>query len=161
MRLMGSPKTSFSDTVDVKTMSVSDVPTVGQLERRNYLFPWTDGIFRDCIRAGYRCFVLCHSSAIIGYTVLQIGYRESHVLNICIDAPWQGRGFARQLLQYLEGVSIAERAEMMFLEVRPSNPRARSLYERCGFNEISVRPNYYDGPKGREDAVGMAKTLVP
>jgi len=105
--------------------------------------------------------VLRKNGSIIGYAVLQIGYRESHILNICVDAPMQGQGFARQMLQYLEGVSIAERAEMMFLEVRPSNPRARSLYEHCGFNEISVRPNYYDGPSGREDAIVMAKTLVP
>jgi len=105
--------------------------------------------------------VLRKNGSIIGYAVLQIGYRESHILNICVDSPMQGQGFARQMLRYLEGVSIAERAEMMFLEVRPSNPRARGLYERCGFNEISVRPNYYDGSNGREDAIVMAKTLVP
>jgi len=144
----------------IRLMQLSDVATIGEMERRNYLFPWTDGIFRDCVRTGYRCFNLCLENTIVGYAILQIGYREAHVLNLCIDAPMQGRGFARLLLQHLETEAVAGDAEMIFLEVRPSNPRARTLYEQNGFNEISVRPNYYDGPSGREDAVVMAKSLV-
>jgi len=144
----------------ITEMLASDVPAIGEIERRNYVIPWSDGIFRDCIKAGYKCFALRQEGVIIGYSVLQIGYLESHLLNLCIDAPLQGQGYARYLLQHLERESINEKAEMMFLEVRPSNPRARTLYELNGFNEISVRADYYDTPTGREDAVVMAKALA-
>lgn len=145
--------------VSVFSMSLADVTAVGKIERRNYVIPWKDSIFRDCLKAGYKGFVLNHDDTLLGYAMLQIGYKESHLLNLCIDAAYQGRGFARLLLDHTETVSIAESAEMMFLEVRPSNPRARALYEANGFNEISVRKNYYDTPTGREDAVVMAKDL--
>ena len=48
----------------------------------------------------------------------------------------------------------------MFLEVRPSNPRAITLYESMGFNEIGRRPNYYPAKRGREDAVVMAMEML-
>ncbi len=146
--------------VYLRDMLPADIPAVGEVERRNYAVPWSDGIFNDCLKAGYKGYVLFQNEQLIGYAVLQIGYKESHVLNISIDKASQGKGYARRLLALMETVSIKADAEMMFLEVRPSNPRARALYERNGFNEISVRENYYDTPTGREDAVVMAKTLV-
>ena len=147
-------------TPSISAMTLGDVLTIGEIERRNYPVPWTDGIFRDCVKAGYKGMVMRGTKTIVGYAMLQIGYRESHLLNLCIDAQYQGRGYARVFLQHIEKVSIAEGAEMMFLEVRPSNPRARKLYELNGFNEISVRKDYYDTLTGREDAVVMAKALV-
>ena len=144
----------------ITTMTLDDVLSIGEIERRNYPVPWSDGIFRDCVKAGYQGLVMREADTIIGYAMLQIGYRESHVLNLCIDVQYQGKGYARDFLQHMEKVSIAEQAEMMFLEVRPSNPRARALYEMNGFNEISVRKDYYDTLTGREDAVVMAKALV-
>ncbi len=147
-------------TATITDMHADDVVSIGEIERRNYAVPWTDGIFRDCIKAGYKGFLLKDDGHLLGYAMLQIGYKESHVLNLCIDSPYQGLGYARLLLSHMESVSLAERAETMFLEVRPSNPRARALYEANGFNEINVRKDYYDTPTGREDAVVMAKTLV-
>jgi len=141
-------------------MLPADIPSVMTIERRNYSVPWSEGIFHDCLKAGYKGFALLQNDDLVGYAMLQIGYKETHVLNICIDAASQGNGYARRLLATMETVSIKSGAEMMFLEVRPSNPRARALYERNGFNEISVRRNYYDTPTGREDAVVMAKTLI-
>ena len=52
------------------------------------------------------------------------------------------------------------RAERVFLEVRPSNTAAIALYDSAGFNEIGKRPNYYPGPRGREDAIVMAMELL-
>ena len=52
----------------------------------------------------------------------------------------------------------------MFLEVRASNISAIALYENIGFNEMSVRRNYYPAnpkifPSGREDAILMGLAL--
>jgi len=146
--------------VRIRDMMPTDIPSVMEIELRNYPVPWSEKIFHDCLKAGYKGFVLLQADVLVGYAMLQIGYKESHVLNLCIDAAGQGQGHARRLLATMEMESIKSDAEMMFLEVRPSNPRARELYEQNGFNEISVRKNYYDTLTGREDAVVMAKTLV-
>ena len=43
----------------------------------------------------------------------------------------------------------------IFLEVAADNDPARALYATNGFNQIGVRPKYYDGT----DAILMEKTL--
>jgi ribosomal-protein-alanine N-acetyltransferase len=48
----------------------------------------------------------------------------------------------------------------VFLEVRPSNPLAKALYESVGFVEIGRRPRYYPARDGREDAVVMVLELA-
>jgi len=136
------------------------VALIGTMERRNYEFPWTDGIFRDCLKAGYTCQMVSLNSDMIGYGIMQIAADEAHILNLCIDEPYQMQGFARLLLQHLLQQAGQRRARTVFLEVRPSNPRALDLYQRSGFNEVGVRKGYYDSASGREDAIVMALNLA-
>jgi ribosomal-protein-alanine N-acetyltransferase len=140
-------------------MNLQHVALIGTMERRNYDFSWSDAIFRDCIKAGYICRLMKLDDEIIGYGILQIGADEAHILNLCIDAPWQRQGFARLLLEHLVNEALGHRAHIVFLEVRPSNPRAVELYQRSGFNEIGLRKGYYDARNGREDALVMARNL--
>jgi ribosomal-protein-alanine N-acetyltransferase len=141
-------------------MYAKHVPLIGTIERRNYDFPWSDGIFRDCVNSGYICRLVMLEDSVIGYGVMQIGADEAHILNLCIDEPSQGKGFARVLLEHLILEAEKRRANIVFLEVRPSNPRAVKLYELNGFNEIGLRKGYYDSKSGREDGLVMARNLV-
>ena len=141
-------------------MQLDNIPHIGIMDRRNYEYAWTDGIFRDCVKAGYLCPLLMIGDDIIGYGVLQVGADEAHVLNLCIDEPWQRKGYALVLLEHLVSEAVRRRAHVMFLEVRPSNKRAVELYERSGFNEIGLRKDYYNTGDGREDALVMARNLL-
>ena len=92
---------------------------------------------------------------------ISIAAREAHILNICIDPDAQSHGPGRRLLRTLVRIARAQNAERVFLEVRPSNPRAIALYFDEGFNEIGRRPRYYPAHTGREDAIVMAMELLP
>jgi len=142
------------------TMRSTDIADVMIIENRNYEFPWTEGIFRDCLKAGYQSFVLRLDLQLVGYAVMQIVTDEAHILNICIDRKFNHRGYARFLLARLEEAASDEGVRMVFLEARPSNPRAINLYQRAGFNEIGNRKAYYESFDGREDAIVMAKSIV-
>jgi ribosomal-protein-alanine N-acetyltransferase len=141
-------------------MSSRHVALVGTMERRNYEFSWSDGIFRDCLKTGYICQLVQLDKEVIGYGVMQIGADEAHILNLCIDQPFQRQGFARLLLEHLIQQAGIHRAHIVFLEVRPSNPRAVELYQLSGFNEIGLRKGYYDSHQGREDALVMARSII-
>ena len=52
-------------------MRGGDVALVSEMEQRNYEFPWSAGIFRDCIKAGYACQVMYFGDQLIGYGILQ------------------------------------------------------------------------------------------
>lgn len=141
-------------------MRATDIRDVMHVENRNYDFPWTEGIFRDCLKAGYHAYVARLDLVLVGYGVMQVAADEAHILNLCIDGTYSRRGYARRLLEHLLAVAANSGAYMTFLEVRPSNPRAVRLYQNAGFNEIGLRKAYYDSANGREDAIVMAKSIV-
>lgn len=145
----------------LRAMQTHDLDRVFDIEIRAYEFPWTLGIFHDCLRSGYGCWVLADEARIIGYGVLSVAAGEAHILNVCIEPALQGRGHGRRLVQRLVDLSRWHRAERVFLEVRPSNPAAIALYHDLGFNEIGRRPGYYPAKSGREDAIVMAIELLP
>ncbi|MCU1066743.1 ribosomal protein S18-alanine N-acetyltransferase [Stenotrophomonas maltophilia] len=146
--------------VSLRALRESDLNAVMAIELRGYPFPWTRGIFIDCLRAGYPGLAIERDGLLIGYGVLSIAADEAHVLNICIDPLAQSRGLGRQLLRALVQLAADRGAQRVFLEVRPSNTPALALYHSEGFNEIGRRPRYYPAAQGREDAVVMAIELV-
>ncbi|MEW5756838.1 MAG: ribosomal protein S18-alanine N-acetyltransferase [Pseudomonadota bacterium] len=144
----------------LRPMHEADLPTVTRLDAAAYPFPWTEQIFRDCMRAGYLCCVYEKEALILGYGVLALGAAEGHILNLCVSPEHQGRGIGRELLLYLIDVAKANKIETLFLEVRISNDVARHLYHRVGFNEVGIRKGYYPATDGREDAMVLALALT-
>ena len=144
----------------MRPMRVDDLESVLDIELRAYPFPWTRGIFHDCLRAGYPAWVLESGDRIIGYGMLTIAADEAHVLNVCAAPEVQGQGHGRRLLRTLLRIARTRGAARVFLEVRPSNTIAIALYDAEGFNEIGRRPRYYPAKNGREDAIVMAKELL-
>ena len=146
--------------IALRAMREADLAEVHALEIRAYEFPWTLGIFHDCLRANYPAWVLHVDGRIGGYFLMSIAAGEAHVLNVCVAPELQGRGYGRALLHALLKIARARRVDRVFLEVRPSNAGAIALYDAEGFNEIGRRPRYYPARDGREDALVMALELL-
>ncbi|MEM9305580.1 MAG: ribosomal protein S18-alanine N-acetyltransferase [Pseudomonadota bacterium] len=144
----------------VRPMVEDDVDAVIGIERRSYEFPWTAGIFRDCLRVGYSCWVLDVDGTIAGYAILGVGADEAHILNICIDPDVRRCGHGRRLLARVIDLARWHRAASVFLEVRPTNHAAVNMYAREGFEVVGRRPNYYPAHEGREDALIMVFRLA-
>jgi [ribosomal protein S18]-alanine N-acetyltransferase len=145
--------------IEIRPMHELDVPMVVAIERTSYQFPWSEGIFRDCLRVGYICRVVEVSSDIAGYGIMSIGAGEAHILNVCMRDDYRGRGLARKVLSYL--IDRARGAGMYeaFLEVRPSNTAAARLYHSLGFEQVGTRRGYYQATNGREDAAVLRRIL--
>ena len=79
-------------------MTETDVGGVVALERGAYQFPWSEGIFRDCLRVGYTCRVATSGNRLIGYGVMSVGAGEAHILNLCIDEGFRCQGIGRRML---------------------------------------------------------------
>jgi ribosomal-protein-alanine N-acetyltransferase len=136
-----------------------DVPAVMQIENASYPFPWSEGIFRDCLRVGYVCCVVEIDDILMGYGVMSTGAGEAHILNLCIAEAFRGRGLGGQLLEHLMEFARSLGVGEMFLEVRPSNTPAIRLYQSLGFTQIGIRRGYYQAEGGREDAVVLRRLM--
>ena len=145
--------------VSFRELQVFDLDAVMQIETVNFPFPWTVGNFKDSINSGHICLVLEIDEVVIGYAILMMVLDEAHLLNISVSSAWKGKGWGRHLLNHMMQVGREKGGLNMFLEVRPSNVTAITLYESIGFNEMGVRPGYYPSHNGRENAVLMGVAL--
>lgn len=143
----------------LRPMRVDDLTSVMAVELRAYPHPWTEGIFRDCLRVGYQCWVAELGSELVGYSVMSVAVGEAHVLNLCIAPERHGQGLGRRLLRRMLRLAAEQHADTAYLEVRESNLPARALYESLGFTQVGQRRDYYPDGDGREDAAVYAKTL--
>jgi ribosomal-protein-alanine N-acetyltransferase len=145
--------------VAIRTMHDGDLPAVVRIEQASYTFPWTEGIFRDCLRVNYVCRVVEVDATVAGYGILSVGAGEGHVLNLCIAAEHRCRGVGRRLLTHLLQESEERGARDVLLETRPSNAAALRLYRSLGFTPIGTRRGYYQAVGGREDAVVLRRDI--
>jgi ribosomal-protein-alanine N-acetyltransferase len=134
------------------------------IEQSAYSHPWTPGNFVDSAKAGYHMMVLLGEDAgrerVVGYLVAMEGVDEVHLLNITVAPAWQGQGLGTHLLETLCAWSRQRQAQWLWLEVRASNARALSVYQRFGFKRVGERKAYYPlAPGKREDAVVMSFLL--
>lgn len=143
----------------IRSMQMADLPAVLRIEQSSYAFPWTEGIFRDCLRVNYLCRVVEIGGHVVGYGIISVGAGEAHVLNICIADAYRSQGVGRRLLCHLLQLAAHYGAEDALLETRPSNASALHLYRSLGFTQIGTRRGYYQAIGGREDAVVLRRHI--
>ena len=144
---------------ELRPMHEFDLPVVAAMERAGYQFPWSEGIFRDCLRVGYECRVIDIAGTMAGYGIMSAGAGEAHILNVCIREEYRCRGLARRLMLHLLERARAAGMREAYLEVRPSNTIASRLYMSLGFEQVGVRRGYYQAAVGREDAAVLRRAL--
>jgi ribosomal-protein-alanine N-acetyltransferase len=143
----------------LRPMTFADLEGVLENEVRSYAFPWTRGVFADCLRSAYECWVLEDAGALIGHGILSIGADEAHLLNLCVRRDRQGEGHGRVIARHMLERARLRGARCVILEVRPTNRVAIALYRSLGFREIGRRPDYYPAERGHEDAQVLALGL--
>ena len=146
--------------VKFRAMTPADVPAVAAVERTAYAFPWSEGIFRDCLRVGYLCRVADVDGEIVAYGIVAMGAGEAHILNLCVRSDVRGRSIGRQMLMLLLERSRQAGMTDTFLEVRPSNLHAIALYQSVGFVQVGRAQGLLPGARrsrGRAGAEARAR----
>lgn len=144
-----------------RPMTTRDLDAVMAIEIGAYGFPWSRGNFVDSIVAGHVAEVLEWEGTLLGYCVAMPGVDEMHLLNITVAPRLQGQGLGSLLLDAVRAAAEQRGLHGLWLEVRESNVRARSLYARRGFETMGRRRDYYPATTGREDAIVMSLILFP
>ena len=161
LRARGAASAGGPDAGAMRTMTTTDLDRVLAVEVQAYGFPWSRGNFIDSLAAGYTAELLEQADGgLLGYYLALPGVGEMHLLNLTVAPAFQGRGLAHRLMDRLEERAQALGMGSLWLEVRASNARARTLYSHRGFVEVGVRRGYYPAPGSRrEDAIVMSRTL--
>lgn len=143
----------------IRTINTEDLDTVVEIEKD--LFgnsAWNENQFTYEINENpfSTIYVLIYDEQIVGYIDLWITYDTAQIANLGVNRQYWRKGFARELMQKAIDTAVQEKCENITLEVRVSNERAISLYEKCGFMKINIRKQYYENG---EDAYLMMKPI--
>ncbi len=68
---------------------------------------------------------------------------EIEILTILTHPDFRGQGRARFFLNHLISYAKEKKVSQIFLEVNAVNQPAIHLYEKIGFQKVSIRKNYY------------------
>jgi len=95
---------------------------------------------------------------IVGMVGFWLMFDEVHIITIAVRQSYRCRGIGEQLLISAIDLATELKAQVVTLEVRPSNTSAQALYEKYGFREEGLRRRYYSD--NNEDALIMTTSQL-
>jgi len=163
----------------VRPMHLDDINEVQRIEQACFPLPWPANAFRYDLTKNENAYyfvvsprnrpgarsdfsswwqrlrgqVISSMPPILGY----VGYwrlvDEAHIANIAVTPAWRRRGLGELLLVTVLDHALAQKMNVVTLEVRVSNQAARKLYHKFGFTVVGQRRRYYSD--NGEDALIM------
>lgn len=141
----------------IEKLSALDVESILQLES-DFLDGWSKGQLISAFDSGrFSVLGAKENNQLIGFVSFSITIDSADVETVFVKIEHRRKGIAQNLIDSAIKTLSDLNVKKIFLEVRQSNYPARSLYQKLGFSDISVRKSYY--PDG-ENAVVMAKELL-
>ncbi len=144
---------------EISPLTESDFKAAFDIECASHAFPWTEKTFLSNHGERYYNLKLECDGKLAAFAITQVVLDEATLFNIAVAPSHQRQGLGRELLDALIAGLEEKGIVTLWLEVRDSNRPAIALYESLGFNEVSIRRNYYPTADGREDARIMALPL--
>jgi ribosomal-protein-alanine N-acetyltransferase len=85
------------------------------------------------------------AQVVVGYAGLlaPLHNGDADIQTIAVAPSVRRRGLGRMLMVAVLRHAVDRGAPNVFLEVRADNPNAQALYVSLGFEQIAVRPHYY------------------
>ena len=155
--------------IQIREMTIEDCDAVADIDRACFTQVWSVAMFRDTLAFPAYFYVVSviltdhpentDEGRIVGFAGISIAADTADVINIGVLPEYRGQGIGNLLLQKLEELAKDNNCLNMMLEVRESNLPAIQMYHKHGFQDISVRKNYYSNPA--EHGIVMQKLMNP
>ena len=127
-----------------KKITLDEIERVAQLEFESSKNPWSKKQLSESVsnpdNLGYLLLV---QSKMIGYIIAMPSLDSADILNLAVHKDFKRKGYGSSLIDHLLMNFKKRDIKTLFLEVRKGNFAAIALYLSLGFEEISIRKNYY------------------
>lgn len=150
--------------IEIRRMTMDDVPAVTAIDRAADSNPWTENIFRRELQISIAQTLVAigkhgPGDQIAGFITFWMVADEVQLHKIVVRQLYRRRGIAGKLFQAMTDQALARGFCRATLEVRRTNEAAIKFYEAFGYRVTAVRKGYYDGTG--EDALMMSADLRP
>lgn len=121
--------------------------------------PWQYSTFSNALLKPNSVIALFNSQ-LVGYILVSEVLGEVEIEDICVSPIYRKKGIASKMFTHVVEDCKKQCADYIFLEVASRNINAQRLYEKIGFERISVRKDYYTLANEQfDDAILMRKGL--
>lgn len=127
----------------IRPMTPEDIPII--VEHEIQVFGNSLGekmLHYELLENQYAEYYVLDIGGVIGYIGMWCVFENGQITNFYIHPEFQGQGLGKMLLEYALNI-FKQKVEIITLEVRVSNARAKKMYESYGFSVGGVRKNYY------------------
>jgi|SRR5215472_533637 len=150
--------------ISIARMNEHDLVEVCEIEQLTDLSAWGWDAYHaelqspiDTVMLVARIQSAIYEIKIAGFSVARLIAGELHVNNVAVRSGFRGQKIGSALLETTLKLAQDRKATIAQLEVRAGNEAAQKLYERCGFEVVGRRRDYYRAPT--EDALLMSRLL--
>lgn len=144
--------------IEIRAFEQNQIGFIKETESALFSDPWGEKAIEELLFSAYeKALVLFWDSVPAGYLIYSEIAGEAEILRIGTANAFQKRGFASALMEALFAELKKSDCKRIFLEVRSQNRPAIALYEKMGFEPISVRRLYYKNPS--DDALIYQRNL--
>lgn len=144
--------------IEIKTMTEDHVPQIAEIEKLCFSDPWSEkSVASELSNRLSLWLVALDGDTVAGYVGSQSVLDEADMMNVAVHPDYRRQGIGRDLVLTLTEALQKKGIRGLMLEVRQSNAPAIALYEKLGFQQVGLRPNYYRNPK--ENALILRKEL--
>ena len=144
------------DSFVIRKMTADDIKAVSEIENVCFSAPWTaEGLSSELANPQAEFYVLEHEGVLAAYMGMHIVLDECYIANVAVLPAHRKKGLGLRLVENALAVAAERNCSFITLEVRVSNAPAISLYEKCGFEKLGERKNFYSAPT--ENALIMTR----
>lgn len=138
----------------VSAMNKNNLEGAYAIESLSFTQPWTKTAFAEELKNDKAHYVVIEEEP-TGKVVAFGGFwkilEQGHICNIAVHPEYRGLGVGNLIVKALLDKAKALGITELTLEVRPSNEKAKKLYQKFGFKVGGIRKEYYSDNK--EDAL--------
>ena len=140
----------------IRKMAAEDITAVAEIEKNCFSSPWTkEGLEAELTNPQAEFYVLESEGTVAAYMGMHIVLDECYIANVAVSPDHRRKGYGQLLVENALEVARKKSCYFITLEVRVSNLSAIKLYEKCGFESVGERKNFYSSPT--ENALIMTR----
>lgn len=144
-----------NEKIEIRRLSQRDLEEILKIQKETHLTRWAKKDYQREIKRkdSIPLVAVTGNKEVCGFAVVRLltgdrpgFFKSSEIFNIAISTSFQRFGIGQKIFDEIRMKLKEKEVSEIWLEVRESNNRAIKFYRKNGFEQISVRKNYYQKP---------------
>jgi [ribosomal protein S18]-alanine N-acetyltransferase len=160
---MSAKRNELQAPAHVRWMIRRDLPTVLNIEKRCFEYPWGENDFIAALRQRTIIGMVAErGDQVLGFMIYELHKFRLHLISMAVDPDYSRQGIGRTMVEKLVSKMSYQGRNRVMLEVRETNLPAQLFFKSLGFRAVGILNQFYDDCD--EDAYQMqlrACQIVP